>query len=66
MFTRGYTTKNKEGHGIGLHLVKQLTTHLGGLITVEPAEPSGSRFTVYIPKSLRRTGNSGHGSKEQQ
>ncbi|GAB6261227.1 sensor histidine kinase [Photobacterium sp. CCB-ST2H9] len=66
IFTRGYTTKNQEGHGIGLHLVKQLTEHLGGLITVEPAEPSGSRFTVYIPKSLRRSDGAEHGSEEHQ
>ncbi|WP_051642247.1 sensor histidine kinase [Photobacterium galatheae] len=66
IFTRGYTTKNKEGHGIGLHLVKQLTEHLGGFITVEPAEPSGSRFTVYIPKSLRHADSAVHGSEEHQ
>lgn len=67
IFTRGYTTKDVEGHGIGLHLVKQLTEHLGGIITVEPAEPSGSRFTVYIPKSLRRSDNATrHGQEEQQ
>lgn len=61
IFTRGYTTKGQDGHGIGLDLVRSQVTHLGGLITVEPGEPdeagrpqhcSGSRFTVYLPKHV--------------
>ncbi|MGF1684070.1 ATP-binding protein [Photobacterium minamisatsumaniensis] len=50
IFTRGYSTKNQQGHGIGLDLVKKLTDHLDGLITIEPIEPYGSRFTLYLPK----------------
>ncbi|MGF1701661.1 sensor histidine kinase [Photobacterium makurazakiensis] len=50
IFTRGYSTKDQQGHGIGLDLVKTLTEHLGGLVTVEPIEPYGSRFTLYLPK----------------
>jgi len=53
IFTRGYTTKNQQGHGIGLDLVRNLINHLGGIITVEPAEYQGSRFTVYLPKTFR-------------
>ncbi|MDV5170280.1 sensor histidine kinase [Photobacterium rosenbergii] len=56
IFTRGYTTKTSQGHGIGLDLVKSLTDHLGGLITVESievgTETTGSRFTLYLPKQL--------------
>ncbi|UXI03198.1 sensor histidine kinase [Photobacterium sp. TY1-4] len=63
IFTRGYTTKPQDGHGIGLDLVRSQVDHLGGLITVEPGEPSGSdapepysgsRFTVYLPKQAWR------------
>lgn len=61
IFTRGYSTKsyspqNIQGHGIGLDLVKSLTEHLGGLITVESiashTEAGGSRFTLYLPKQF--------------
>ncbi|PSW19822.1 sensor histidine kinase [Photobacterium sanctipauli] len=51
IFTRGYSTKAKEGRGIGLDLVKNLTEHLGGMITVDPLSPYGSRFTLYLPKN---------------
>ena len=51
IFQRGVTTKNREGHGIGLHLVKALLDQLGGNITLDPGDHGGSRFTVYIPKS---------------
>lgn len=52
IFTRGFSTKSQPGHGIGLDLVKSLTDHLGGMITVEPISPYGSRFTLYLPKEL--------------
>lgn len=61
IFTRGYTTKTSQGHGIGLDLVKSLTEHLGGLITVESIEAetggNGSRFTLYLPKQLNHHNN---------
>lgn len=57
IFTRGYTTKETDGHGIGLDLVQRQVAHLGGIVTVEPnmrdkqGRLSGSRFTVYIPRA---------------
>lgn len=50
IFEKGITSKSGEGHGLGLHLVRQLLHQLKGSITLEPGEHSGSRFTVYIPK----------------
>ncbi len=50
IFTKGFSSKNKLGHGLGLHLVNNLLQQLNGTITIEPGEPKGSRFTVYIPK----------------
>ena len=63
IFTRGYTTKNTQGHGIGLDLVRNLVDHLGGMITVEPAENEGSRFTVYLPKAFREPATE-HGKED--
>ncbi len=50
IFEKGVTSKTGSGHGIGLYLVKKLLDDLGGTITLEPADNSGSRFIVYIPK----------------
>ncbi|WP_428622089.1 ATP-binding protein [Sedimenticola sp.] len=50
IFEKGVSSKEREGHGFGLHLVKKLLDNLGGTVTVEPADKLGSRFIVYIPK----------------
>lgn len=50
IFEKGISSKNKDGHGIGLHLVKDLLDNLGGTITLSPKPSPGSLFTVYIPK----------------
>ncbi|WP_286239196.1 ATP-binding protein [Neptuniibacter halophilus] len=50
IFDKGFSSKQNEGHGYGLHLVKSLLDSLGGTVTWEPVEPHGSRFIVYIPK----------------
>lgn len=44
VFELGVTTKQEEGHGIGLALVRQAVTRLGGRIRV-----TGSRFEVALP-----------------
>ena len=59
IFDKGYTSKSGSNHGIGLHLVKQFVDQVNGTITVEnigesPDNLSGSRFTLYIPKSQAR------------
>ncbi|WP_036228143.1 ATP-binding protein [Marinobacterium jannaschii] len=51
IFEKGVTSKEDDGHGIGLHLVKAQLNQLGGSITLEPGDQGGSRFTVYIPKA---------------
>jgi|OM-RGC.v1.001122285 Signal transduction histidine kinase regulating citrate/malate metabolism len=50
IFTRGVSSKNEPGHGIGLHLVHTLLQRISATVTIEPADTGGSRFTVYIPK----------------
>lgn len=48
LFIRGYTSKG-EGHGFGLHLVKQSVDNLGGSINVESTVGEGTTFTVRLP-----------------
>ncbi len=51
IFEKGVSSKELPGHGLGLHLVRTLLTHLGGSIDIEPADGGGSRFIVYLPKA---------------
>lgn len=50
IFARGYTTKNHEGHGMGLYLVERTVRRMGGTISVGASELGGAAFTVIIPK----------------
>lgn len=50
IFTRGISSKKEKDHGIGLYLVATYVEQSGGEITIEDNQPSGVRFTVFIPK----------------
>lgn len=50
IFTRGYTTKEHEGHGMGLYLVEKTAKRMSGTINVGLSELGGAAFTVIIPK----------------
>jgi two-component system CitB family sensor kinase len=54
IFRKGISSKPGVDHGYGLYLVKNIVDNLGGQITLEPDEGSGTRFVVYLPKSLPR------------
>ncbi len=49
IFDKGITSKTGIGHGIGLHLVRELLTGMSGGITIKQHN-EGSIFTIYIPK----------------
>lgn len=49
LYQRGYSSKDVEGHGFGLYLVKQSVDNLNGIITVESALGEGTTFTVRLP-----------------
>lgn len=51
IFIKGYTTKQEEGHGMGLYLVEKAIIRMGGNISVGNSELGGTAFTVIIPKS---------------
>jgi signal transduction histidine kinase len=44
-------TRRFGGLGLGLHLVREMATDLGGSVAVTPVEGGGSVFTVTIPVS---------------
>ena len=50
IFDRDYSTKTREGHGMGLYLVDKTVRRLRGSINVGTSELGGTAFTVIIPK----------------
>jgi PAS domain S-box-containing protein len=49
-FERGSNVGNIKGTGLGLNIVKRMTKMLGGTVAVAPVEPTGSRFTLILPR----------------
>ena len=48
IFEYGFTTKQKEGHGIGLALVKQIVESNNGNIQVESTVNIGTNITIEV------------------
>jgi light-regulated signal transduction histidine kinase (bacteriophytochrome) len=53
VFGRLHTTKEYEGTGVGLAIVKKAVSKLGGSIRLESTPGEGSTFFVALPKSQR-------------
>ncbi|MCI2253967.1 ATP-binding protein [Domibacillus sp. PGB-M46] len=58
LFEKGVSTKG-ENRGFGLYNVKEAVDACGGVIEVLPNDPSGTIFTIYIPKNAVK--GDGHG-----
>lgn len=50
-FTRGGAARHREGTGLGLALVAEHSSALGGWAYVDDAPSGGARFVVVLPKS---------------
>jgi len=50
IFSRGVTTKKEKNHGIGLYLVATYVDRVNGAIVIEENSPSGTIFSIFIPK----------------
>ncbi len=58
VFTKFYRmgneeTRSRKGTGLGLFIVSELVSLLGGRLTLRDNTPSGSVFSVYLPTSAR-------------
>ncbi len=60
IFTKGYTTKENEGHGMGLYLVEKAINRMSGSVSIGQSEFGGAAFTVIIPKSGKQDDNDHH------
>jgi len=56
LFTKGVSTRNGLGRGMGLHLVEQAVQRLGGQISVGEGDLGGALFVVSIPKQSKELG----------
>ena len=50
IFEKGVSTSDEKGKGIGLYMVSDILSYLGGHITVDESDLGGVLFTVYISK----------------
>src|SRR5205823_545591 len=53
IFTRGHTTKDGAGRGLGLALVDQIVRRNGGTVSVTERVGGGAVFEVRIPRARR-------------
>jgi signal transduction histidine kinase len=63
MFSRG--SKNYEGTGIGLALVRKAAQRMGGKVGVESEEGAGSRFWIELKRSEDKASGAGATEKWQ-
>ncbi|MEB1806512.1 MAG: sensor histidine kinase [Bacillaceae bacterium] len=58
IFTRGFSTKQKEGRGIGLFLIQSIVERVNGTIDIDSEENEGTTISITLP--LKREDGVGH------
>ncbi len=54
LLIKGVTSKDEDGHGIGLYLVTQYVKKAKGTMLIEESDPQGAIFSIYIPKNKEK------------
>lgn len=54
IFKRGFSTKEDEGHGIGLYLIHSIVERVDGKIDIQSNEEEGTTFSIILP--MKRKG----------
>ncbi|OLO42919.1 histidine kinase [Alkalihalophilus pseudofirmus] len=49
IFTRGFSTKQKEGRGIGLFLIQSIVERVNGTIDIDSEENEGTTISITLP-----------------
>lgn len=49
-FVRGNETGSTTGSGLGLSIARSMIDSMGGELTYEPGDPTGSRFLISLPR----------------
>jgi PAS domain S-box-containing protein len=65
IFDPYFTTKGREGSGLGLSTAKGITTAHGGEMTVRSEPEAGSTFTISLPSSVTGEKRKGHRAKSR-
>ncbi|KNZ69065.1 signal transduction histidine kinase regulating citrate/malate metabolism [Thermincola ferriacetica] len=53
VFQKGFTTKGRNGSGLGLYIVKELTEKHGGTVELTSNEEKGTVFAICFPKNVQ-------------
>jgi two-component system CitB family sensor kinase len=57
IFHKGVSTKSEDNRGIGLYLVRQAVTRLGGMVTYSRKPSGGTIFIAAVPKHQEKGGD---------
>ena len=59
LFTRGFSTKQAEGRGIGLFLVQSIIERVEGNVYIDSDEHKGTKVAIFIPMKRGLTSKNG-------